>query len=214
MLLFALLTLTGCSGCHKANSLNAKGWDDELNRAIGAHDMQRVLFLIDSLEQTECIMAPYADYLRGRGYDFCAEQHHVAEHFYKKVYDSYRKNPQEDWLLYADAGYRLAALRNMRMDLKGALSVATEMMTVAEKNDSFPIGIKSALLMLLANCQSQLHQPELARKNYMLAYDAELKDAGGEGNGEMNPSGYFARISAITAPFRSINSENRVYSLA
>lgn len=186
MCMAVLLMAVCCTGNRGVDGSDSKAWKDKLDAAFAAHDIQQVLVLVDSLEQTGDINTQYADYLRGRGYNFCSEQNRVAEYYYKRAYDALRLNPKKEWWVYAEAGYRAAALRSMRSDLEGALTIATEMMAVAEKNREFPISSKAALLGLIANCQHTLNQNEQARHNYQLAYEAQVQAVGGEGKGVLN----------------------------
>lgn len=50
-----------------------------------------------------------ADYQRGLAYDQ-GWQMKLAEHYYRKVYQGFARNPAKDWYHYADAGYRWACL--------------------------------------------------------------------------------------------------------
>lgn len=51
-----------------------------------------------------------------------------AEFCYRKAYEMLKDNPSQDWLSYADAGYRYACMLNQRGDTEGALSVVNDML--------------------------------------------------------------------------------------
>ena len=141
------------------------------NEAYGAKDLNRALAVIDSMETEKMVSTPRADHLRGLVYDQ-GWQMKIAEQFYKKSYQGYASDPSQDWYSYTDAGYRWACLRFGRGDTGGALGVITDLLHQAEGNEAFPPRVKSALLMLMANTQLQLHQYEEAKLTGQKAYEA------------------------------------------
>lgn len=106
--------------------------DDEKSKAAWqkyhearkAGNLERLLVVIDSMEQEEIVSPAKADHMRGLGYD-AGWQMRIAEHYYKKAYEKYALNPSQDWDSYTDAGYRWAYLRFGRGDTEGALNVIT-----------------------------------------------------------------------------------------
>jgi AraC-like DNA-binding protein len=123
------------------------------------------------METEKMVSTPKADHLRGLVYDQ-GWQMKIAEQFYKNSYQGYASDPSQDWGTYTDAGYRWACLRFRRGDTEGALSVITELLHQAKGNEAFPKGIESALLMLMAEIQLQLHQYDEARLTGQKVYEA------------------------------------------
>ena len=163
ILLCTLLVLTmGCTGNGTSNDVKAKAAWHQYSEAHKAKDLKRILAIIDSMETENIIGTPKADHLRGLAYDQ-GWQMQIAEHFYKKSYEGYASDPSQDWHTYTDAGYRWACLRFSRGDTEGALGVISKLMHQAEGNEAFPKRIESALLMLMANIQLQLHQFDEAK---------------------------------------------------
>lgn len=110
-----------------------------------------------------------ADYQRGLDYDR-GWQMRIAEHYYKKAFEGFSVDPAQDWGSYGDAGYRWACLRFGRGDVEGALSVITKLLPQVKANDAFPKDIEASLLMLMADCQIQLHHHDEARLSWQKAY--------------------------------------------
>ena len=149
--------------------------------AYDAKDLNRALAVIDSMETEKIVSTPKADHLRGLVYDQ-GWQMKIAEQFYKKSYEGYASGPSQDWGSYTDAGYRWAYLRFRRGDTEGALSVVTELLHQAMENEAFPKGQESALLMLMAEIQLQLHQYDEALLTGQKVYEAvEQNAANGKG---------------------------------
>ena len=148
----------------------------QYNEARKAKDLVRTLAIIDSMEQSKMISTMKGDHLRGVAYDL-GWQMRIAEHYYKKAYKGYATRPSQDWDSYTDAGYRWACLRLGRGDIEGALSVITELLPQAKDNKAFPKKTEAALLMLMADCQLQLHHFEEAQLTGLKAYEAEQQNA-------------------------------------
>lgn len=172
LLFFAVLALTvGCTGYGTSDNEKVKATWQRYNMAYQAKDLNRALSLLDSMETEKMIIKPEADYHRGLVYDQ-GWQMRIAEQCYKKAYEGYASNPSQDWYTYADAGYRWACLRFGRGDTEGALSVITDLLHQAEGNEAFPKRVESALLMLMADTQLQLHQYDEAKLTGQKAYEA------------------------------------------
>ena len=120
------------------------------------------------------------DYQRAREFNN-ANQMRLAELYYKKAFEALRDEPFQDIFIYGDAGYRYAVLLQERGDIEGALSIATEIL-----NTDISDSIRSALLMLVAGCQNRFHQYDDAKQNWIKAYEAQVKAAGGERKGVFN----------------------------
>ena len=154
--------------------------DDEKSKAAWqkyhearkAGNLERILAVIDSMEQVKLVSPAKADHMRGLGYD-AGWQMRIAEHYYKKAYEKYAFNPSQDWDSYTDAGYRWACLRFGRGDTEGALNVITGLLPQAKENKAFPKRVEAALLMLMADCQIQLHHNAEARRNWQKAYEKQ-----------------------------------------
>lgn len=154
--------------------------DDEKSKAAWqkyhearkAGNLERILAVIDSMEQAKLVSPAKADHMRGLGYD-AGWQMRIAEHYYKKAYEKYAFNPSQDWDSYTDAGYRWACLRFGRGDTEGALNVITGLLPQAKENKAFPKRVEAALLMLMADCQIQLHHNAEARRNWQKAYEIQ-----------------------------------------
>ena len=154
--------------------------DDEKSKAAWqkyhearkAGNLERILAVIDSMEQVKLVSPAKADHMRGLGYD-AGWKMRIAEHYYKKAYEKYAFNPSQDWDSYTDAGYRWACLRFGRGDTEGALNVITGLLPQAKENKAFPKRVEVALLMLMADCQIQLHHNAEARRNWQKAYEIQ-----------------------------------------
>ena len=172
LVLCAVLALTvGCTGNETSDNEEVKATWQRYNDAYRAKDLNRALSIFDSMETEKIIRTPEADYKRGLVYDQ-GWQMKIAEHFYKKAYEGYASDPSQDWYTYADAGYRWACLRFGRGDTGGALSVITDLLHQAEGNEAFPKSVESALLMLMADAQLELHQYDEAKLTGQKAYEA------------------------------------------
>ena len=176
-LLCAVLTMTAaCTHCSDTkHDEKADAAQQRYDEAYHAKDMNRALAIIDSMETANIISTPRADYLRGRVYDQ-GWQMKIAEHFYKKSYEGYAPTPSQDWFTYTDAGYRWACLRYRRGDTEGAMNVVTGLLHLAKGNEAFPKTVESALLMLMADVQLQLHEYDEAKLTGQKVYEAELQN--------------------------------------
>ena len=148
--------------------------------AYDAKDLNRALTVIDSMETEKIVSTPKADHLRGLVYDQ-GWQMKIAEQFYKQAFQGYASDPSQDWGSYTDAGYRWACLRSRRGDTEGALKVITGLLQQAKENEAFPKNQESALLMLIAEIQLQLHQYDEARLTGQKVYEA-VQQNGDNGN--------------------------------
>ena len=176
----AMLTIAGCTNRNDTwNEVKESTAWQQYNEARKTKDLVRTLAIIDSMEQSKIISTMKADHMRGLAYDQ-GWQMRIAEHFYKKAYQGYATKPSQDWDSYTDAGYRWAYLRFGRGDTEGTLSVITELLPQAKDNKAFPKGAEAALLMLMANCQIQLHQFDEALITGQKAYEAEQQNANNE----------------------------------
>ena len=144
--------------------------------AYDAKNLNRALAVIDSMKTEKIVSTPKANHLRGLVYDQ-GWQMKIAEQFYKKSYQGYTSDPSKDWGTYADAGYRWAYLRFRRGDTEGAMKVTTGLLQQAKGNEAFPKGKVSALLMLMAEIQLQLHQYDEARLTGQKVYEAVQQNA-------------------------------------
>ena len=150
--------------------------------AYDAKNLNRALAVIDSMETEKIVSTPKADHLRGLVYDQ-GWQMKIAEQFYKKSYQGYASDPSQDWGSYTDAGYRWAYLRFRRGDTEGALNVVTELLHQAKENEAFPKDQETALLMLMAEIQLQLHHYDEALLTGQKVYEAiEQKAENGNGS--------------------------------
>ena len=160
----------------------AKAAWQRYHEAYDAKNLNRALAVIDSMETEKMVSTPKADHLRGLVYDQ-GWQMKIAEQFYKKSYQGYASDPSQDWGTYTDAGYRWAYLRFRRGDTEGALNVVTELLHQAKENEAFPKDQETALLMLMAEIQLQLHQYDEALLTGQKVYEAiEQKAENGNGS--------------------------------
>lgn len=172
-----LIIMTGCTnGSDTTNDVRVQTAWHQFDEAYKAKDLKRTLAIIDSMEQAKIIRTAKADQLRGAAYDQ-GWQMKIAEHFYMKSYQGYASDPSQDWGTYTDAGYRWAFLRFRRGDTEGALNIITELLHLAEGNEAFPKNNESALLMLVADIQLQLHQFHEAQLTGQKAYEAKQQNA-------------------------------------
>ena len=177
-----LALMSSCTHCTdtKADERAKAAWQ-RYYEAYDAKNLNRALTVIDSMETEKIVSTPKADHLRGLVYDQ-GWQMKIAEQFYKKSYQGYASDPSQDWGSYTDAGYRWACLRSRRGDTEGALNTITELLHQAKGNEAFPKNQESALLMLMAEIQLQLHQYDEARLTGQKVYEAIQLDAD-HGNG-------------------------------
>ena len=176
--LCAVLTMVSActhSGETKDDGKAKAAWQ-RYYEAYDAKNLNRALAVIDSMETEKIVSTPKADHLRGLVYDQ-GWQMKIAEQFYKKSYQGYTSDPSKDWGTYADAGYRWAYLRFRRGDTEGAMKVTTGLLQQAKGNEAFPKGKVSALLMLMAEIQLQLHQYDEARLTGQKVYEAVQQNA-------------------------------------
>jgi AraC-like DNA-binding protein len=160
----------------------AKAAWQRYHEAYDAKNLNRALAVIDSMETEKIVSTPKADHLRGLVYDQ-GWQMKIAEQFYKKSYQGYASDPSQDWGSYTDAGYRWAYLRFRRGDTEGALNVVTELLHQAKENEAFPKDQETALLMLMAEIQLQLHHYDEALLTGQKVYEAiEQKAENGNGS--------------------------------
>ena len=184
LILCALLTMVA-SCTHSSETKDdekAKAAWQRYHEAYDAKNLNRALAVIDSMETEKMVSTPKADHLRGLVYDQ-GWQMKIAEQFYKKSYQGYASDPSQDWGSYTDAGYRWAYLRFRRGDTEGALNVVTELLHQAKENEAFPKDQETALLMLMAEIQLQLHQYDEALLTGQKVYEAiEQKAENGNGS--------------------------------
>ena len=176
--LCAVLTMVSActhSGETKDDGKAKAAWQ-RYYEAYDAKNLNRALAVIDSMETEKIVSTPKANHLRGLVYDQ-GWQMKIAEQFYKKSYQGYTSDPSKDWGTYADAGYRWAYLRFRRGDTEGAMKVTTGLLQQAKGNEAFPKGKVSALLMLMAEIQLQLHQYDEARLTGQKVYEAVQQNA-------------------------------------
>jgi AraC-like DNA-binding protein len=160
----------------------AKAAWQRYHEAYDAKNLNRALAVIDSMETEKMVSTPKADHLRGLVYDQ-GWQMKIAEQFYKKSYQGYASDPSQDWGSYTDAGYRWAYLRFRRGDTEGAMNVVTELLHQAKENEAFPKDQETALLMLMAEIQLQLHHYDEALLTGQKVYEAiEQKAENGNGS--------------------------------
>ena len=198
ILLCAILTVTsGCSHCSETkDDEKVKAAWQRYYEAYDAKNLNRTLTVIDSMETEKIVSTPKANHLRGLVYDQ-GWQMKIAEHFYKKSYQGYASDPAQDWGSYADAGYRWAYLRFRRGDTEGAMNITTGLLQQAKENEEFPKKQKSALLMLMAEIQLQLHLYDEARITGQKVYEAVQLDADNENQRELDIAWACINISDI-----------------
>lgn len=168
-----MLSIVGCMNCSETtDDEKSKAAWQKYHEARKAGDLERILAVIDSMEQVKLVSPAKADHMRGLGYD-AGWQMRIAEHYYQKAYERFALNPSQDWDSYTDAGYRWACLRFGRGDTEGALNVITGLLPQAKENKAFPKRVEAALLMLMADCQIQLHHNAEARRNWQKAYEIQ-----------------------------------------
>ena len=170
LLCAVLFPVMGCTGNKDADA-PAHVSQDKFSEALDTRNIERILHVVDSLEQAGVYTSPQADLMRAIGYDRCWQMR-LAEHFYKKSYEAYCAAPAQDWYRYADSGYRWAYLRFARGDTQGSLSVITELLQQAKESEAFPAIVEAALLMLMSDIQIQLHQFDEAQISGQKAYEA------------------------------------------
>ena len=183
LLCVVLIMMAACTHSSETKvDEKAKAMWQRYYEAYDAKNLNRALAVIDSMETEKMVSTPKADHLRGLVYDQ-GWQMKIAEQFYKKSYQGYASDPSQDWGSYTDAGYRWAYLRFRRGDTEGALNVVTELLHQAKENEAFPKDQETALLMLMAEIQLQLHHYDEALLTGQKVYEAiEQKAENGNGS--------------------------------
>ena len=113
-------------------------------------------------------------------------QMRLAELYYRKSYETMKKDSLQDWHIYGETGYRYACMLRQRGDTEGALAVVSEMLDKAEGQQDFSTSTRAGLLSLMAECQLHLAMPEAAKQTFEKAYQNELAVLGGEERGNIN----------------------------
>ena len=176
LIVAVLAMLASCTHCGDTkDDAKAKAMWQRYCEAYDAKNLNRALAVIDSMETEKIVCTPKADHLRGLVYDQ-GWQMRIAEQFYRKSYQGYASDPSQDWHTYTDAGYRWACLRFRRGDTEGAMDVIAKLLPLAKENEAFPKHTESALLMLMAEIQLQLHQFHEAQLTAQKAYEAKQED--------------------------------------
>ena len=176
LIVAVLALLASCTHCGDTkDDVKAKAMWQRYCEAYDAKNLNRALAVIDSMETEKIVCTPKADHLRGLVYDQ-GWQMRIAEQFYRKSYQGYASDPSQDWHTYTDAGYRWACLRFRRGDTEGAMDVIAKLLPLAKENEAFPKHTESALLMLMAEIQLQLHQFHEAQLTAQKAYEAKQED--------------------------------------
>ena len=176
LIVAVLAMLASCTHCGDTNDdAKAKAMWQRYCEAYDAKNLNRALAVIDSMETEKIVCTPKADHLRGLVYDQ-GWQMRIAEQFYRKSYQGYVSDPSQDWHTYTDAGYRWAYLRFRRGDTEGAMDIIAKLLPLAKENKAFPKHTESALLMLMAEIQLQLHQFHEAQLTAQKAYEAKQED--------------------------------------
>jgi len=124
-------------------------------------------------EPDEIVAMANADHKLAIEYDL-SWQMRLAEHYYKKAYDAL-VDPSMDWFCYSDAGYRYAYLLYRRGEVSQAMDVVSSLLQKSEHNKDFPMGLKIALHILMAEIQIDLRMPENAEKSFERAYKEERR---------------------------------------
>ena len=177
LLCVVLIMMAACTHSSETKvDEKAKAMWQRYYEAYDAKNLNHALAVIDSMETEKIVSTPKADHLRGLVYDQ-GWQMKIAEQFYKKSYQGYASDPSQDWGTYTDTGYRWAYLRFRRGDTEGAMNVTAGLLNQAKENEAFPREIESALLMLMADIQLQLHQFNEAQLTGQKAYEANLQSA-------------------------------------
>ena len=183
LLVFAtvVLCLLSCSG---KKDMASDGYDETYRMIcpyFSDRNLDRMLTLIDSMEQAGRLDATNADLLRGFSYD-ASWNMRLAEHFYSKAFYSYKK-PISDWAKYAEAGYRLSTIFKSRNNFQQSLSLSLKLLAESDGNPRFPASFRIYSYINVGDCQFKLHQYDDARQNYLKAYREMLAKEAQEGNG-------------------------------
>ena len=125
------------------------------------------------------------DYKQGVEYDMSAQMR-LAEMYYRKAYMAMKEDPEALLWLYGETGFRYSYVVFIRGDKEGALAIASEVLAEAEKHPDFPSAQMSELLYEVALCEKQLKQFDAAEATYLKAYEARVKEVGGENRGNLN----------------------------
>ena len=188
LLCAGLTMMAACTHCNGTKSdEKAEKAENAWQSYYGAYrakDLNRTLFLLDSMEKEKIIITPKADYHRGLAYDQ-GWQMKIAEYFYKKSYEGYASDPAQDWHTYAEAGYRWACLLLRRGDTEGAMKVIARLLHQTKDIEAVPRMTVAALLMLMSDVQLQLHQYDEARFTGQKAYEVVQQNNGNHNGWDM-----------------------------
>ena len=176
--LIAFAILTACLfSCSKNADVQNEGFSKAVSMIsplLKEKDIDRILSIIDSMEQRKQLDATHADFLRGLGYDM-SWNIRLAEHYYSKAFHSYKK-PVSDMRNYVEAGYRLSVMLMNQHNYQDALSLSSQLLIEGEGEASFPPVFHAYLYTNVADCQIKLHQYDDARQNYLKAYELIMKN--------------------------------------
>ena len=199
-LLFFIVALLGLFSCSKQDQVPNMGYD-ETYRMIRPYfddrNIDRMLTLIDSMEQAHRLDTTHADFLRGISYDACWNMR-LAEHYYSKAFYSYKK-PISDWSNYAEAGYRLSVILMTRNNYQQSFNLASRLLAESENEPRFPAVYRIYLYTNVGDCQMKLHLYDDARQNYLKAYDEIMEKDGQKGVGISNADAMIMSSSVCRA---------------
>lgn len=184
LLAFATVALCLLSCSFRSTDMGSNGYDETYRMIypyFNDRNLDRMLTLIDSMEQTGKLNAANADLLRGLSYD-ASWNMRLAEHFYSKAFYSYKK-PISDWAKYSEAGYRLSTILKSRNNFQQSLSLSLRLLAESNNEPCFPATFRIYLYTNVGDCQIKLHQYDDARQNYLKAYKEILAKEAQEGNG-------------------------------
>lgn len=210
--LVCFILLCACYACsenRKPAKSESTHTDSLMRSTVQKLDLKRSLFVADSLEDAEAISTAQADFMRGRAYDE-GWQMTLAEHYYRKAFEGCTE-PIKDWALYAESGYRLAAILFMRLDIEESLRLSTELVTVAEKEPEFPIVFKAFLISNIAYCQQNLQRYDESIRIYHLAYNT-LKEEAGKVSDRQYQSDMYHMTLDIADNFYTIGNYEEAFS--
>jgi len=174
LLILVISVLTCCTRNDERIEAVIKETDSFVYNTAMQRQINRSLFVIDSLEKKKLLTHQRADYWRGYSYDMCWKPR-LANHFYQHAFDAF-SDPIKDWQFYIDGGYRLAVMRHNLNDTGGALQLITDLMEKADSNGQLSDNMRAFMLDFIIDCQVELHQYDKAKAYCKETFDLISND--------------------------------------
>lgn len=185
LLLYMALIFVSCQR-HQDVSLSPKAdtvaWADSLiSETLATNDNDRVIALVDSLENAGAISSLKANFRRGYAYERKGMRYYT-ELYWKKVLEE-KKPSQEDLESYIHAASFLANRQNSKSDYEGAIRTASKALEKIDSTKNPKPLFKAMLLQTVGTCLIELKQSseadhtfDEAFAQFMLAVEGDSTD--------------------------------------